>query len=54
MEKLYRQEMHHVRCLYNGLRTIKKVRLYTPCPDSTYVPVLSFGLRGIDQEAFYE
>ena len=52
-DQLYQREMRHIRAIYKGLSVIKRVRLYTPCPDHTYVPVLSFGLRDTDQEAFY-
>ncbi len=47
IEQIYNAELNLIRRLYNGLKKVSGVILYTEIPQKNkYVPVLSFNLRG--------
>lgn len=48
---IYRHELLLIQRLYRGLSTMPQVLLYTPFPrDGSFVPVLSFNIRGMSSE----
>ena len=47
IRQICEQETAHMRYIYNQLRDMKGISLYTPCPDiSRSAPVLSFNIEG--------
>ncbi len=45
-EKMYLEEMKKIKVIYNGLKDMKKVILYTQIPEiDKFVPVLSFNIK---------
>ncbi len=47
---IYQKEMFLFRRMYDNLSNIQGVKLYTPMPDSGFVPVISFNIRDISSE----
>lgn len=51
IRQICEQETAHMRYIYNQLRDMKGISLYTPCPDiSRSAPVLSFNIEGRNSE----
>lgn len=50
-QKIFDYEIKLAKNLYDGLRKIKNIELYTPKPDEKqFVPVISFNLKDTDSE----
>ena len=48
---IYNHEIKLIRKLYNALKTLKNVELYTAIPDTDhYVPLLSFNIKDMDAD----
>lgn len=47
-DKIYSHEMGLVKKLYKQLKSTPGVKLYTPEPDDSYAPVLSFNINGLN------
>lgn len=55
IENIHLKEMRYIQYLYDQLKTMKNVQLYTPRPDLLhYVPVLSFTVNGVPSETVGE
>lgn len=49
LEKIYNHELKLIQRLYEGLKGLPKIKLYTPYPQKDfYAPLLSFNMDGID------
>lgn len=52
IDRLRQKELRHVQMVYDGLRRMKHIELYTPRPEEPYfAPVLGFNVRGMQSEA---
>ena len=52
VERIYQEELGKTSYLYAQLSKLKKVKLYTPPPQSPwFAPVLSFNVEGMSSEA---
>lgn len=48
LEKLYNHELRLIQRLYEGLKNLPRIKLYTPYPSKNlYAPLLSFNIDGI-------
>lgn len=53
--RLYNYEMELLRQIYNGIRRLPGIRLYTPLPETQkFTPVLSFNIAGQNSNAVAE